>query len=109
MPTDLDTQIVEWRKSLLDTTKRNRLIKFVAGRIGGVSLVRPTANDLWRRLVRDGEELIVRENESIYLPLGCEHRLTNPGRIPLTLIEVQSGSYLGADDIVRIEDEYGRI
>ena len=57
MPTDLDTRLAEWRKSLLDTTKRNRLIKFVAGRIGGVSLVRPAATDLWHRLVRDGEEL----------------------------------------------------
>ena len=44
----------------------------------------------------------------IYLPLGCVHRLDNPGRIPLTLIEVQSGSYLGEDDIVRLEDTYGR-
>jgi mannose-1-phosphate guanylyltransferase/mannose-6-phosphate isomerase len=58
---------------------------------------------------RDGEEVLVRENESIYLPLGCVHRMTNPGRIPLTLIEVQSGSYLGEDDIVRIEDTYGRV
>ena len=54
------------------------------------------------------DEVLVRENESIYLPLGCVHRLENPGRIPLTLIEVQSGSYLGEDDIVRIEDTYGR-
>jgi mannose-1-phosphate guanylyltransferase/mannose-6-phosphate isomerase len=51
---------------------------------------------------------LVRENESVYLPLGCVHRLENPGRIPLTLIEVQSGSYLGEDDIVRLEDTYGR-
>jgi len=51
---------------------------------------------------------LVRENESVYLPLGCVHRLENPGRIPLTLIEVQSGSYLGEDDIVRLEDNYGR-
>ncbi len=56
----------------------------------------------------DGEETLVRENESIYLPLGCIHRMENPGRIPLTLIEVQSGSYLGEDDIVRFEDSYGR-
>ncbi|MBN9561692.1 MAG: mannose-1-phosphate guanylyltransferase/mannose-6-phosphate isomerase [Alphaproteobacteria bacterium] len=56
----------------------------------------------------DEEEKLVRENESIYLPLGCVHRLENPGRIPLTLIEVQSGAYLGEDDIVRIEDTYGR-
>ncbi|TLU72202.1 mannose-1-phosphate guanylyltransferase/mannose-6-phosphate isomerase [Lichenicoccus roseus] len=52
-------------------------------------------------VTREGEETLVRENESIYLPLGCEHRLENPGRIPLTLIEVQSGPYLGEDDIVR--------
>ena len=59
-------------------------------------------------VTRDDEEMLVRENESIYLPLGCIHRLENPGRIPLTLIEVQSGSYLGEDDIVRLEDTYGR-
>jgi mannose-6-phosphate isomerase-like protein (cupin superfamily) len=58
---------------------------------------------------RDGEVLTVRENESIYLPLGCVHRLENPGKIPLTLIEVQSGAYLGEDDIVRLEDTYGRV
>ncbi len=57
---------------------------------------------------RDAEQHFVRENESIYLPLGCVHRMANPGRIPLELIEVQSGSYLGEDDIVRIEDTYGR-
>ena len=59
-------------------------------------------------VTRDAEEVLVRENESIYLPLGCVHRLSNPGRIPLELIEVQSGAYLGEDDIVRIEDTYGR-
>jgi mannose-1-phosphate guanylyltransferase/mannose-1-phosphate guanylyltransferase/mannose-6-phosphate isomerase len=57
---------------------------------------------------RDGEEILLRENESVYLPLGCVHRLENPGRIPLTLIEVQVGSYTGEDDIVRLEDTYGR-
>ena len=60
------------------------------------------------RVTRDQETLILRENESIYLPLGCVHRLENPGLIPLALIEVQSGAYLGEDDIVRIEDTYGR-
>jgi mannose-1-phosphate guanylyltransferase/mannose-6-phosphate isomerase len=60
------------------------------------------------RVTRDAETLILRENESVYLPLGCTHRLENPGLIPLTLIEVQSGAYLGEDDIVRIEDTYGR-
>ena len=56
----------------------------------------------------DAEVRLVRENESIYLPLGCIHRLENPGKIPLTVIEVQSGPYLGEDDIVRFEDTYGR-
>ncbi|CAH2604391.1 mannose-1-phosphate guanylyltransferase [Rhodovastum atsumiense] len=56
----------------------------------------------------DDTQKMVRENESIYLPLGSVHRLQNPGRIPLTLIEVQVGSYLGEDDIVRFEDTYGR-
>ena len=49
------------------------------------------------------------ENQSIYIPLGSKHRLNNPGKIPLTLIEVQSGSYVGEDDIVRYEDKYGRL
>jgi mannose-1-phosphate guanylyltransferase/mannose-1-phosphate guanylyltransferase/mannose-6-phosphate isomerase len=56
----------------------------------------------------DAETRLIRENESIYLPLGCIHRLENPGKIPLTVIEVQSGPYLGEDDIVRFEDTYGR-
>ena len=60
-------------------------------------------------VTRDNDEVMLRENESIYLPLGCTHRLRNPGRIPLTLIEVQAGSYLGEDDIVRFEDTYGRM
>ena len=51
---------------------------------------------------------MLREDESTYIPLGHKHRLANPGRIPLELIEVQSGSYLGEDDIVRYEDVYGR-
>ena len=53
--------------------------------------------------------MIISENESTYIPLGTWHRLENPGKIPLHLIEVQSGSYLGEDDIVRREDNYGRI
>jgi mannose-1-phosphate guanylyltransferase/mannose-6-phosphate isomerase len=50
----------------------------------------------------------VHENESTYIPIGSVHRLANPGKIPLELIEVQVGSYLGEDDIVRLNDEYGR-
>jgi mannose-1-phosphate guanylyltransferase / mannose-6-phosphate isomerase len=56
----------------------------------------------------DDQIKVVRENESIYLPLGATHRLENPGKIPLELIEVQSGSYLGEDDIVRLQDDFGR-
>jgi len=52
---------------------------------------------------------LLSENESIYIPLGSKHRLTNPGKIPLILVEVQSGSYLGEDDILRFEDNYGRL
>ena len=59
-------------------------------------------------VTRDHEELLVHENESIYLPSGCAHRLSNPGKIPLEIIEVQVGSYTGEDDIVRITDVYGR-
>jgi mannose-6-phosphate isomerase-like protein (cupin superfamily) len=54
------------------------------------------------------ESRIVHENESTYIPIGSVHRLANPGRISLEMIEVQAGSYLGEDDIVRINDEYGR-
>lgn len=60
------------------------------------------------RVTRGDEVLTVAENESTYIPLGVSHRLENPGKIPLELIEVQSGSYLGEDDIVRFEDNYGR-
>lgn len=56
----------------------------------------------------DGKVTMLTENESVYLPLGCVHRLANPGKILLELIEVQTGSYLGEDDIIRIEDEFGR-
>ncbi len=58
---------------------------------------------------RDGEQKLIAENQSTYIPVGCKHRLTNPGRMPVELIEVQSGAYLGEDDIVRFEDCYGRI
>jgi mannose-1-phosphate guanylyltransferase / mannose-6-phosphate isomerase len=60
-------------------------------------------------LVRRGDEIfLVTENQSVYIPIGVEHRLENPGKVPLHLIEVQSGAYLGEDDIVRIADGYGR-
>ena len=59
--------------------------------------------------VTRGEEVFTLcEDQSTYIPLGMKHRLANPGRIALELIEVQTGSYLGEDDIVRFEDVYGR-
>lgn len=66
--------------------------------VRGVALV--TVNDQVRT---------IHENESIYIPIGATHRMENPGKIPLELIEVQTGSYLGEDDIVRIEDDYRRV
>jgi mannose-1-phosphate guanylyltransferase/mannose-6-phosphate isomerase len=60
------------------------------------------------KVTRDDEVVLLFENESIYIPNGVKHRLENPGKIPLELIEVQSGVYLGEDDIVRFNDDYGR-
>ena len=60
------------------------------------------------RVTRDNETFLLHENQSTYLPLGAVHRLENPGKVPLTLIEVQSGGYLGEDDIERMSDSYGR-
>ncbi|HWH84412.1 MAG TPA: mannose-1-phosphate guanylyltransferase/mannose-6-phosphate isomerase [Burkholderiaceae bacterium] len=60
--------------------------------------------------VTNGDQVILlSENQSTYIPLGTTHRLANPGKVPLEIIEVQSGSYLGEDDIVRFEDTYGRV
>jgi mannose-1-phosphate guanylyltransferase len=56
----------------------------------------------------DDKLVVLSENQSTYIPLGSKHRLSNPGKIPLVLIEVQSGAYVGEDDIVRFEDKYGR-
>ena len=60
------------------------------------------------RVTRGAEVIELGENESTYIPLGVRHRLENPGNVPLEMIEVQSGDYLGEDDIVRFEDKYGR-
>ena len=61
------------------------------------------------RVTIDDTEQVLTENESVYVPLGAKHRLENPGKIPAQIIEVQTGSYLGEDDIVRYEDVYGRL
>lgn len=60
-------------------------------------------------VINGDKEILLCENQSTYIPLGETHRLENPGKVPLELIEVQSGSYLGEDDIVRFDDQYGRI
>ncbi|PAJ74744.1 mannose-1-phosphate guanylyltransferase/mannose-6-phosphate isomerase [Pseudoalteromonas sp. NBT06-2] len=60
------------------------------------------------KITNDDNEILLTENQSTYIPIGVVHALENPGVIPLELIEVQSGSYLGEDDIVRFEDKYGR-
>ena len=54
------------------------------------------------------ETRLISENQSVYIPLGAVHRLENPGKLPMVLIEVQTGSYLGEDDIIRYEDLYAR-
>ena len=67
-------------------------------------VVRGTAQVTINELVKT-----VHENESVYIPIGAVHRLENPGKISLELIEVQTGSYFGEDDIIRIEDDYQRV
>ena len=59
-------------------------------------------------VTRDDEIITLTENQSVYLPLGCVHRLANPGKIPVEIIEVQTGAYLEEDDIMRFEDDFGR-
>ena len=60
------------------------------------------------KVIIDEKEFLLKKNQSTFIPLGSTHRLSNPGKLPLVLIEVQSGDYLGEDDIVRFEDDYGR-
>jgi mannose-6-phosphate isomerase-like protein (cupin superfamily) len=60
------------------------------------------------KIRRGDQEMMLSEDQSTYIPIGTAHRIENPGKIPLHLIEVQSGSYLGEDDIIRLEDSYGR-
>jgi mannose-1-phosphate guanylyltransferase/mannose-6-phosphate isomerase len=60
------------------------------------------------RVIRGEESFLLSENQSTYIPLGVKHRLENPGKLPLEIVEVQSGGYLGEDDIVRFQDSYGR-
>ena len=61
-----------------------------------------------RRAHGELDMFLMSENESTYIPIGAVHRIENPGKVDLHIVEVQSGSYLGEDDIVRFEDTYGR-
>jgi mannose-1-phosphate guanylyltransferase len=61
------------------------------------------------KVTNGDKDILLTENQSTYIPVGVIHALENPGKVPLELIEVQSGSYLGEDDIVRFEDKYGRV
>jgi mannose-6-phosphate isomerase-like protein (cupin superfamily) len=61
------------------------------------------------RVTCGDKDFLLHEDQSTYIPLGTRHRLENPGKVPLELIEVQSGAYLGEDDIVRFDDVYGRV
>lgn len=61
------------------------------------------------RVINGQQDILVQTNESTYIPAGHKHRLENPGKLPLVMIEVQSGEYLGEDDIVRFDDKYGRV
>jgi mannose-1-phosphate guanylyltransferase/mannose-1-phosphate guanylyltransferase/mannose-6-phosphate isomerase len=60
------------------------------------------------RVTIDSDVRLITENQSVYIPLGARHRMENPGKVPMILIEVQTGAYLGEDDIIRYEDVYAR-
>ena len=59
-------------------------------------------------VTKAGEQILLKEDQSTYIPLGMEHRLENPGEVSLILVEIQSGGYIGEDDIERLDDVYGR-
>jgi mannose-1-phosphate guanylyltransferase/mannose-6-phosphate isomerase len=99
----------------LDTGERHQVKRIIVKAGGRLSLQKHHhRSEHWivvrgaAKVTIDDFEKTVHENESVYIPIGATHRLENPGKIPLELIEVQTGSYLGEDDIVRIEDDYRR-
>ena len=79
---------------------RRNFLKKSALAVTGLTFVNSLSAKSYRK--------IIGSNESVYIPLGVKHRLSNPTKLPLTLIEIQSGSYLGEDDIVRFKDIYNR-
>jgi mannose-6-phosphate isomerase-like protein (cupin superfamily) len=108
-----------WVKSLQDDEVLAERVEAFASRFGRLQdslslqlhhhraehwvVVRGTA-----RITRGDEVITLSENQSTFIPLGVKHRLENPGKIGLELVEIQSGAYLGEDDIVRFDDHYGR-
>jgi mannose-1-phosphate guanylyltransferase/mannose-6-phosphate isomerase len=99
----------------LDTGERHQVKRIIVKAGGRLSLQKHHhRSEHWivvqgtAKVTIDAFEKVIHENESVYIPIGATHRLENPGKIPLELIEVQTGSYLGEDDIVRIEDDYRR-
>ena len=70
--------------------------------VGGEAVI------IWQKEAKGSETFLLAENQSTYIPLGETHSLENPGKVPLEMIEVQSGEDLGEDDIIRYEDSYGR-
>lgn len=99
----------------LDTGERHQVKRIIVKAGGRLSLQKHHhRSEHWivvrgaAKVTIDDFEKTVHENESVYIPIGATHRLENPGKIPLELIEVQTGSYLGEDDIIRIEDDYRR-
>ncbi len=102
------TSVVEgsrWQVKRIEVNPQGRLsLQMHHHRAEHWIVVKGTAN-----VEINDENLLLGENQSVYIPLGSKHRLINPGRIPLVLIEVQSGAYLSEDDIVRFDDIYGRI
>jgi mannose-6-phosphate isomerase-like protein (cupin superfamily) len=96
----LNTDLANWDKSLLS---HYILLGRDEGRHYRI-VVSGTA-----KVTNGDKTFLVTENESTHIPVGVVHALENPGKLPLEMIEVQSGSYLGGDDTVRFEDRYGRI
>ncbi len=119
LPKVTDDHLKVWRPwgsyHSLDTGERHQVKRIVVKPGGRLSLQKHHHRSEHWIVVRgiaqvtiNDTERLVHENESVYIPMGAVHRLENPGKIPLELIEVQTGSYLGEDDIIRLDDDYRR-
>jgi mannose-1-phosphate guanylyltransferase len=95
-------------RSLLEPVGRNTVPALTLAALAACENGNDPVLVVTAEITNGSKVLTLSENQSTYIPLGEMHRLANPGTIPLEIIEVQSGSYLGEDDIVRFEDTYGR-